>query len=363
MRKESFVKEKSYYEDRYDLYTIKLCLQTLQTETDVPLPNQDLMPNDAVISIKDNFAELINYFKSGERYRNRRETIDKWIAEDQNKQDYYDKALDPSPVLCSECFKVMRLFDKDLIDFLDKPIRVLFLFECPNCKARKGLYDNGDEYESDSKNCPKCKSKLTSNKTQKGTVISILTNCTKCDYKDSYDLDLKIDTSKYEKEEFNNKKLLEEYREKYCLTSEAGEEYIIHTNRTKDYLNHRSEEQVKATDPVWQKVKSIRKISVLEVESLLSKALEPLKYIRFSLDKPEIDKFLTVKFSVQESDASRFEYDSIHKLQKAIKSVLENTNWRLMSEGITNRLGYLTGRLKGYEREEDLHDLLKRVNS
>jgi len=358
-----FVREKDYYEDRYDLYTIKHCLQTLQPETDVPLPNQDLMPNDAVKSIKDNFAELINYFKSGERYRNRRETIDKWIAEDQSKQDYYDKALDPSPVLCSECFKVMRLFDKDLIDFLDKPIRVLFLFECPNCKARKGLYDNGDEYESNNKNCPKCKSKLITNKTKKGTVISILTNCTKCDYKDSYDLDLKIDTSKYEKEEFDNKMLLETYREKFCLTSEAGEEYIIHTNRTKDYLNHRSEEQVKATDPVWQKVKEIKKISILEVETLLAKTLDPLKYVRFTLDKPEIDKFLTVKFSVQESDPSRSEYDSIHKLQKAIKSVLEDTNWRLMSEGITNRLGYLTGRLKGYERDEDLHELLKRANS
>ena len=236
MRKESFVKEKSYYEDRYDLYTIKLCLQTLQPETDVPLPNQDLMPNDAVISIKDNFAELINYFKSGERYRNRRKTIEKWIAEDQNKQDYYDKTLDPSPVLCSECFKVMRLFDKDLIDFLDKPIRVLFLFECPNCKSRKGLYDNGDEYESDSKNCPKCKSKLSSKTTRNTDEISIVTNCTKCDYKDTYNLNLKVDNTKHEKEEFENKKLLEMYREKYCLSSEAGEEYIIHTNRTKDYL-------------------------------------------------------------------------------------------------------------------------------
>lgn len=30
-----------------------------------------------------------------------------------------------------------------------------------------------------------------------------------------------------------------------------------------------------------------------------------------------------------------------------------------MSEGMTYRLGYLYGRLKGYEREEDLLDLIK----
>jgi hypothetical protein len=31
-----------------------------------------------------------------------------------------------------------------------------------------------------------------------------------------------------------------------------------------------------------------------------------------------------------------------------------------MSEGVNYRLGYLTGRLKAYEREEDIIDLVKR---
>ncbi|HQG57577.1 MAG TPA: hypothetical protein PLX79_01215 [Candidatus Dojkabacteria bacterium] len=356
-------KSRKYYENRYDLYTIQLCLQTLQPETDVPLPNQELMPPDTVNSIKENFAELINYFKAGERYRSRQETIDKWIAEDQSKEDYFNKALDPSPVLCNKCYKTMRLIDKDLFDFLDKPLRVLFMFECPTCNCRKAIYDNGEEYKSENKICPKCKSNLNTKSIKKKKIISVVSTCTSCDYKDKYEIDLNVDSSKYEKEELQNKILLEKYREKYCLTPEAGQEYIISSNRTKDYLNHRSEEQVKATDPVWQKVKEIKKLSILEIETNLVKALEPLKYIRFSLDKPEIEKFLTVKFSVQEADLSRSEYDSVHKLQKAIKSVLEDTNWRLMSEGISYRLGYLTGRLKGYEREDDLHELLKRTNS
>ncbi len=319
-------KGREYYENQYDLYTIQLCLQTLHRETDVPLPNQHLMPSDTVSSLKGHFADLINYFKSGERYRTRRETIDKWIAEDQSKLDYFNKALDPSPVLCSECYKLMNLIDKELIDFFEKPLRVLFLFECSSCKTRKGLYDNGEEYKSDSKYCPNCKSPLNRKSSKKKKLLTILTTCSSCDYKDKYELDLNIDNSKIKQEELENKILLEKYRNKYCLTAEKGEEYIIHTNRTKGYINHRSEEQVKATDPVWQKVKELKKISIIEVESLLSKTLEPLKYIRFSLDKPEIDKYLTVKFSVQEADSSRVEYDSIHKLQKAIKSVLESTN-------------------------------------
>jgi hypothetical protein len=39
---------------------------------------------------------------------------------------------------------------------------------------------------------------------------------------------------------------------------------------------------------------------------------------------------------------------------------LAGTNWRLMSEGVTDRLGYLQGRLKAYETEEDLLELVKK---
>ena len=47
-------------------------------------------------------------------------------------------------------------------------------------------------------------------------------------------------------------------------------------------------------------------------------------------------------------------------LSKAVEKALLNTNWRLMSEGISYRLGYLNGRLRAYEREEDLLNLVKR---
>jgi len=44
-------------------------------------------------------------------------------------------------------------------------------------------------------------------------------------------------------------------------------------------------------------------------------------------------------------------------LQKLIKSTLEKTNWRLMSEGVYYKLGILSGRLRGYENDEDLLNL------
>jgi hypothetical protein len=53
------------------------------------------------------------------------------------------------------------------------------------------------------------------------------------------------------------------------------------------------------------------------------------------------------------------EYDSIHDLQKLLKEALSPTNWRLMSDGVTYRLGFLQGRLRGMEGEEKLRELLE----
>lgn len=65
-------------------------------------------------------------------------------------------------------------------------------------------------------------------------------------------------------------------------------------------------------------------------------------------------KHVIIPFTVQDEDPDRKEYDSTHKLQKIVKAALSETNWRLMSEGVMYRLGYVYGRLKGYEQEEDL---------
>jgi hypothetical protein len=41
-----------------------------------------------------------------------------------------------------------------------------------------------------------------------------------------------------------------------------------------------------------------------------------------------------------------------------VDQALIDTNWRLMSDGISYRLGYLNGRLRAYEQEEDLKELV-----
>ena len=60
-----------------------------------------------------------------------------------------------------------------------------------------------------------------------------------------------------------------------------------------------------------------------------------------------------------DNKSDRKEYDSKKGLQKLINKILVNTNWRLMSDGVDYRLGYLSGRLRAYEKEEDLKKLVE----
>jgi len=92
----------------------------------------------------------------------------------------------------------------------------------------------------------------------------------------------------------------------------------------------------------------------LDVYKLLKEAVEKEEYTNLEFEKPEIGQFVVVPFVVQEAKSDREEYNSKQNLQKVIKLALETTNWRLMSDGVSYRAGYLSGRLKCYEREEDL---------
>ena len=62
-----------------------------------------------------------------------------------------------------------------------------------------------------------------------------------------------------------------------------------------------------------------------------------------------------------EDPTDQGEYDSRKKLSKLIKTALAETSWRLMSEGISYRLGVLTGRIRVYEGEEDLLKLVENL--
>lgn len=105
------------------------------------------------------------------------------------------------------------------------------------------------------------------------------------------------------------------------------------------------------------------KISTEDFEDLLVPLCEKQGYTRLTFGTPEMGKDLFVLFTIYDGNPKRTSLASTHDLQKHIKKGLRDTNWRLMSDGCSYRMGIVIGRLRAYEREEDLLKLVRKQDS
>lgn len=353
------LKDEQYYIDRYDLLTIKACLditrfwQKLYKEKFNDKEIRHLSKEER----QKGFSHYLNwelYGRQGEDYRRKRETIAKWVENDRAKQDKYDNTPEPQNIYCPNCKTLMQSTFKTLEDWQDKPIRVLFFFECPSCKKRKGVYENGEEHVSKPQLCPKCSKEVKVDHTKKDHVITWKTTCKSCGFTETKVDDFEKSHAEFEKKQKEDKELLKKYRDEFCLTDEKGKEHI-ETIEALEVANVVREEEIQKYDnPVYQRSLQLKKTTIAGLEKLLTERLEKEKYTKFSFDKPEIGQYVIVPFTVQDTDSSRKDRISSSELAKLIENALEDTNWRLLSNSISYRLGYLEGRLKGYEREEDM---------
>jgi hypothetical protein len=354
-----YLKDIQHYNDRYDLFTIKACLRVIsfwqksykESSKDKELKKLSKEEKERGFNYYLN-QEL--YGTQGEDYRRKKETIQKWIEADRLKQNKYDSTSEPQNIHCPACGTLMHSTIKELEDFMDKPIRVFFFFECPSCKKRKGVYENGEEHVSKPDLCPKCTTEVKTTHTKKGNVITWTTKCPSCGFTEAEVDDFDKKRAQWKKEEEEDKKLLEKYRTEFCLTDEKGKEYIELIEKLQVAKEVQEEEKRKYDNPTFQKAALSKKIGIVELERLLAEALEKEKYIKLYFDKPELNKDVIVPFTAQDADPDRKEFDRINSLKKLINNILEGTNWRLMTDCITHRLGFVSGRLKGYEREEEL---------
>jgi hypothetical protein len=83
-------------------------------------------------------------------------------------------------------------------------------------------------------------------------------------------------------------------------------------------------------------------------------AISKKQYSDFKLGQPQLGREVSLDFNCLDAKDDRKEYQSKKDMQKLIEKTLIDTNWRLMSNGVSYRLGYLSGRLRAYETEKDI---------
>ncbi|MFA6430456.1 MAG: hypothetical protein WC229_01000 [Candidatus Paceibacterota bacterium] len=356
---EKNLKPKQYYYDLYDRHTVEICRRLVKNsqtkEDDKPLYCKgEKVPKEVMDILSNMILEMRLIFETGDRYMNKEEIIGKWISRDQEKDRFYESVQAPEGIHCLRCCSLMKVLDKDLWDVYEKPLRVLFMFDCPNkCLPRRAFYDNGEEWTFKADPCPKCGSHLHSK--EEITEDKFITHyfCDSCDFTKIEELARTAN----KKDEPDPNFIAD--REKYCLSKEEGEKWSLEVVRLEGMkrLVDDWKERDKNKDQ-YDKIAQIKKLTILELEKLINPVLEKAGYIKLQLSNPEITKDFIVPFGVYDSKSDRPERHSEADLKKLLKKTLEGTNWRLMTEGISYRLGFLSGRLRGYEREEDLLKLV-----
>lgn len=357
-----YLKDEVYYNDLYDLYTVQKCLSRVEFWNNIIKEKSNAKKlkkcseEDKARCIKS-VLDMDLFYINGERYKSRTSTMLEWMDRDRGLDEKLNNTQDPQDVSCPRCGKRMDLTFKDFHD-LDS-LRVLFFFECPTCKKRKGLFDNGEVFVSRPQRCPRCKKEINISCVENNKILKWITNCKSCGYKETEINDFEKEKAARLEKEAKDRVLLNKYRPEFCLSDSEGQEYIMSINRLERVSEYLLKANQRQTDPDYEKVSKLKKLSVVELEKMITKTMEKDKYIKLILEKPDIDRYVIVPFTMQDADSSRAEIDSVRRFHKIIKKALEGTNWRLMSEGVHYRLGYMSGKLKGYEQEEDLLQLAK----
>jgi len=357
-----YLYDKQFYIDRYDLSTIKECRDMVEVCKQAYIKGKS-DPIAKGPNGKGELAKATNWMTNqllfqiiASRYRHKEETIEKWMLEAKLKQDKYDFTEEPKDIYCPDCNKVMTVGIKNLETF-DDPLRMMFIFECPSCKKRHWIYEDGQERESHPTLCSKCNSEAEISVVKEGKdKIIWKTTCSSCGFTESHTDDFKKDRLEREKRETEEKHLLESYRNIYC-SEKAGIEALDYVDALPVAEEVYKEQLKKYDSQVYSNVASLKKLTIIELERMLKSLFEKERYNNLVFGQPEIGKHVIVPFTIQDIDPSHRTRADLYDLKKLLKDELEATNWRLMTDSLSNRLGYVTGKLKGYEREEDFFEI------
>lgn len=361
------LQERKFYEDIYDRHTVEdarrgmIHYDKFFAELEAKLPKDDKIDRPGNAILLNAFYMQTVGLELLSRYENREQYISDWMAKDEAKDDQIAAARLSEEPYCQHCGKQgLRITDKSLMHRkenhkYDDPEEVLFMLHCPRCDKNSAFWEDGTAWKPKPTLCPKCKTEMTHKTTTTKIAITFTYTCPSCkhSYKDKMDL-----KDKKEKPDPD----FDKDRAHFCLWDKEFREHLFATKQGFEDMARLGKEIKEKEDNkhIYDAIKEMKKPKIAELSTILAPALKKAGYIEFSLDKPEMGKDVFIGFNCLDSKNDRSDYDSEKTLKKTVEKALVDTNWRLMSEGIHYRLGYLNGRLRAYEREEDLKNLVER---
>jgi hypothetical protein len=231
---------------------------------------------------------------------------------------------------------------------LDDDGPVVFHFRCNRCKVTKAYLESGVEHLKPAQTCEQCKAPVTTGYQREGSRITMTDMCGSCGHVDVSVLDL--DESPKIDSDFATD------RERFCLSQEEGAEY--REQKANIGMMVTEWEEKEHNKLLYAEVANTKKLTTAQLERLLIPELDKAQYRRLELHTPQTEKgMFTIAFTAEDV-SDRGAYDSRQALQKVLSTALAGTNWRLTTDGTVYQLGVLSGRLRGFEHEDELLELV-----
>jgi transcription elongation factor Elf1 len=336
-----YLKSDSYYSDLYDKFTVDECRRMERHFLDIDTSKGEFKKYSKKTGEKCKYLvhQIGMYAIKGERYSSKETTIRRWKEEDTRKDLKLEDAQPPQNISCLKCGDEMECTFKDLWE-REKEEKVLFFFECSRCSLRRVFFEDGKEYRSKRKTCEKCGGELEVNTKRSGEIFTTKFKCLDCGAEKVEEFDSSI------KKEPVDKNFIKD-RDRFCMTDKEGLEYITHRDDMKRFQEHLKETKAEEKEKI--KKKKVKQLKIFEAQKIVIKSIEKDDYSDMKFGEPEIKKDVIVEFTAYDKKAKREEYDSRMQLKKIIEKSLKDTNWKLMSDGISCKLGILRGRLRGEE--------------
>jgi hypothetical protein len=366
----TYLDDRSVYEERYDKATVELCRGSEQMMQKLFGERPPLNTRGEADSASGYYQYSIMYFHlvealAGERWQEREETINKWMADDEAKDLRLENAKPVVLPYCRSCGEDMQITHTSYLRREGGKTKageedILFMFDCKSCNKRMASWQDGTEWKPRQACCEQCGVPVEETDKQRGQVLTTTYTCGNCGHchkstlrfgetsKTEPDPDLKLD------------------RRRFCFDATTGKKFLArkaHMEHIRDIIDKASSETdgSEATiDPVAEAAEAIERLKVVQVADLLAKATAKAGYTEFKLSELQIGPELVIPFSCLDNRPERSDYDSRTSLKKLITPALADTNWQLMSEGVSHRLGYLSGRLRAYESEEEIRKLAEK---
>lgn len=348
------LKERIEYEEQYDRLTVEYFRQIERVNEETIAKHSD---SPERLKAAKTAVAMGMYFRRGEQWERRDEVINEWMQRDRIFDDC--EAQEPyDPVYCSVCDRQMIAGLGTLETDYEEPrrSRKLYFYDCVNKEhPRKAVFADGDEKTFPPQRCSQCQStNITDERKQQSE--EVVSTCQSCGHISRLSLEL-------HKPESSDPHFARD-RKRYCMTDEEGKEYV-EGKRSLEQLKVMFDEQDerKRNQHLYDAITKIEKLTIFQMETKVRTTLEELGFADVRFEKAEAGRFVTTPFSFQETKTDRTTYDGEMAAKKALKSVLAPTNWRLMSDGLSSRLGQFEGRLKGYDSEEDLLAVVAKGNT